>query len=49
MFKFLSTKEQLIKERRKNEALQARLLELEEATIEIAEIVAINEEEINNG
>lgn len=49
MFKFLSTKEQLIKEKRKNEALQARLIELEEAAIELAEIIASNEEEINNG
>ena len=49
MFKFLSTKEQLLEERRKNEALQALVKDLEDATIELAEIVAVNEEAIVNG
>lgn len=49
MFKFLSTKEQLLEERRKNEALRALVKDLEDATIELAEIVAANEEAIANG
>lgn len=49
MFKFLKTKDQILIEKRKNEMLQARLFELEEATIELAEVVAMNEEEIDNG
>lgn len=49
MFKFLKTKDQILIEKRKNEMFQARLLELEEATIELAEVVAMNEEEILNG
>lgn len=49
MFKFLSVKEQLREEQIKNSLLQARNTELEDALIELAEIVARNEEEINNG
>ena len=49
MFKFLSTKDQLLEEKRKNEALQAIVKDLEDATVELAEIVATNEEAINNG
>ena len=49
MFKFLSTKDQLLEEKRKNEALQAIVKELEDAAIELAEIVATNEEAITNG
>lgn len=49
MFKHLSDKEQLLEEKRKNEALQARNKELEDALIELAAIVAANEEAIQNG
>lgn len=49
MFKFLSTKDQLLEEKRKNEALQAQTKEQEDALIELAEIVAANEEAITNG
>ena len=49
MFKFLSTKDQLLEEKRKNEALQAQIKEQEEALIELAEIIAANEEVIDNG
>lgn len=52
MFKFLSTKEQLLEEKRKNEVLQSLAKDLEDAVIELAEIVAANEEaiqEVQNG
>lgn len=49
MFKYLTEREQLLEERRKNEALQAIVKEQENAIIELAEIVAANEEAINNG
>ena len=52
MFKFLSTAEQLLEERRKNEALRSLVKDLENAAIELAEIVAANEEaiqEVQNG
>ena len=49
MFKYLSNKEQLLEEKRKNEALQAQVKEQEDALIELAEIVASNEEAIANG
>jgi hypothetical protein len=49
MFKFLSTKDQLLEEKRKNEALQAQIKEQEDALIELAEIIAANEEAIVNG
>lgn len=52
MFKFLTIREQLMEERRKNEALTALNIELENALLELAEIVAINEEmiqEVTNG
>ena len=52
MFKFLNVREQLHEERRKNEMLQARCIDLENATLELAEIVATNEqaiEEVQNG
>ena len=49
MFKFLSTKDQLLEEKRKNEALQAIVKELEDAAVELAEIIAANEEAIANG
>lgn len=44
MFKHLSVKEQLQIEQRKSKALQARIQELEDALIEVAGIVATNEE-----
>jgi len=46
MFKFMSTKEQLLEEKRKNEALQSLVKDLEDAVIELAEIVAANEEKL---
>ena len=49
MFKFMSLREQLLEEKRKNEALQAQVKEQEDALIELAEIVAANEEAITNG
>lgn len=49
MFKFLDQREQLLEEKRKNEALQAQVKELQDATIELAEIVATTEEAVNNG
>ena len=49
MFKFLSTKDQLLEEKRKNEALQAQIKEQEDALIELAETIAANEEVIDNG
>lgn len=49
MFKYLSNKEQLLEEKRKNEALQAQVKEQEDALIELAKIVAANEEAIVNG
>jgi hypothetical protein len=52
MFKFLSTKEQLLEEKRKNEELRSLVKDLEGAVIELAEIVAANEEaiqEVQNG
>ena len=47
MFKHLSVKEQLQLEQQKSKALQARIQELEDALIELAEIVATNEEEVS--
>ena len=52
MFKYLSDKEQLLEEKRKNEVLQSLVKDLEDAVIELAEIVAANEEklqEVQNG
>ena len=52
MFKYLSTKEQLLEEKRKNEALRSLVKDLEDAALELAEIVAANEEaiqEVQNG
>jgi len=43
MFKFLSIREQLLEEKRKNEALTALNIDLENALLELAEIVAMNE------
>jgi hypothetical protein len=49
MFKYLGIREQLAEEKRKNEALQSLVRDLEDALIEVAEIVAENAEVINNG
>ena len=49
MFSYKGIKEQLQDERRKNEALQAQVKEQEDAIIELAAIVAANEEAINDG
>ena len=49
MFKFLTIKDQLRIEQQKNAQLEARNKELEDALIELAEIVATNEEVIKNG
>ena len=49
MFKYLSNKEQLLEEKRKNEALQALLKEQEDALVELGGIMAANEEAIANG
>jgi hypothetical protein len=52
MFKFLDLKERLLLEQQKNAALQARNTDLEDALLELAEIVARNEaviEEVQNG
>jgi len=52
MFKFLSIREQLLEERRRNEALKALNIDLENALLELAEIVAMNEviiQEVTNG
>ncbi len=46
MFRFLDLREQLLEERRKNEELRALCKDLEDAAIELAEIVAANEEAI---
>ena len=49
MFKKLTVEEQLQFERERNLMLLSRQVEIEDALIEIAEIVAINEEAIQNG
>lgn len=47
MFKFLDVREQLLEEKRKNEALQALVKDLENALIEVAEMTATNAEVVN--
>ena len=49
MFRFMNLREQLLEERRKNESLRSQVKDIEDATVELAEIVATNEEAINNG
>jgi hypothetical protein len=52
MFKYMDLREQLQAEKRKNEALQSLVKDLEDAALELAEIVAANEEalrEVQNG
>ena len=43
MFKFLTTRERLLNEERKNKMLEARNKELENAILELAEMAAKNE------
>lgn len=49
MFKFLDLREQLLEERRKNEALQSLVNDLENALVEVAEIAAENTEVDDDG
>ena len=52
MFKFLDLKERLLIEQQKNAALQAQNIDLEDALLELAEIVVQNEaaiQEVQNG
>lgn len=52
MFKFLDLRDRLLLEQQKNAALQAQNIDLEDALLELAEIVARNEaviEEVQNG
>ena len=49
MFKKLTVEEQLQFERERNLMLLSRQVEIEDALIELAEIVAANEEAIQNG
>lgn len=49
MFKKLTVKDQLQLEREKNSVLLSRQVEFEDALIELAEVVATNEEAIQNG
>jgi len=49
MFRFLRIREQLLEEKRKNEALQSLVNDLEDALIEIAEIAAENTEVDDDG
>jgi hypothetical protein len=52
MFKFLDLRDRLLIEQQKNAALQARNADLENALLELAEIVVQNEtaiQEVQNG
>ena len=49
MFKHLTPKEQVQKLQRENRALKEHVKVLEDALVELAEIVATNEEELHNG
>lgn len=49
MFKKLTLQEQLQLEKEKNILLLQKQAELEDALVELAEIIATNEEMINNG
>ena len=46
MFKFLDLREQLLEERRKNKELRALCKDLEDAAIELAEIIAEYDERL---
>lgn len=47
--RYLGLREQLMLERTKTQALQERCKDLEDALIEVAELVAANEEAIRGG
>ena len=49
MFKYLTPKEQVQKLQQENRALKEHIKVLEDALVELAEIVATNEEELHNG
>ena len=49
MFAYLTPKEQVQKLQRENRALKEHVKVLEDALVELAEIVATNEEELHNG
>jgi hypothetical protein len=49
MFAYLTHKEQVQKLQRENRALKEHVKVLEDALVELAEIVATNEEELHNG
>lgn len=44
MFRHLSIREQLMEEKRKNKVLQAHVKDLEDAVIELADVITENEE-----
>jgi hypothetical protein len=49
VFIFLDLKKQLTKEKKRTEKLQEQIKDLENASIELAKIIVLNEERINNG
>lgn len=49
MFKHLTPEEQVRKLQQENRALKEHIKVLEDALVELAEIVATNEEELHNG
>ena len=49
MFAYLTPKEQVQKLQQENRALKEHVKVLEDALVELAEIVAANEEELHNG
>lgn len=49
MFAYLTPKEQVRKLQQENRALKEHAKVLEDAIVELAEIVATNEEELHNG
>jgi len=49
MFAYLTLEEQVRKLQQENRALKEHVKVLEDALVELAEIVAINEEELHNG
>jgi hypothetical protein len=49
MFAYLTPKEQVRKLQQENRALKEHVKVLEDALVELAEIVATNEEELHNG
>ena len=49
MFAYLTSEEQVRKLQQENRALKEHVKVLEDALVELAEIVAANEEELHNG